>query len=180
MKLPACTLAALLAPAALAHQPQYNSGSGTRAAAYVIAQPRVSKVITAQGRAGTQDWYALTTPAAFPLDATVFVGARCDRAYQPQLWLVGPGLGSPVPRPTFLPDGLGAVRVTGPFTPYSGHGVTARKGPTLARTLGAGTHYLVVDHGASGGWYFVSLGGSEERGGTAEGRTALGRFGACG
>lgn len=49
--------------------------------------------------------------------------------------------------------------------PYSGHGVTARKGQTLARTLEGGTYNLVVDHGAADGWYFLSLAGKELVGG---------------
>ncbi|CAM3220944.1 hypothetical protein DESA109040_03480 [Deinococcus saxicola] len=58
--------------------------------------------------------------------------------------------------------------------PYSGHGVTARKGPTLARTLEGGTYTLVVDHGAADGWSFLSLGGKELGRGTVEGREGLG------
>ncbi|CAM3933867.1 hypothetical protein [Deinococcus marmoris] len=64
--------------------------------------------------------------------------------------------------------------------PYSGHGVSARKGQTLARTLGAGEYSLVVDNGAADGWYFLSLAGLEKGGGTAAGREGLARFGVCG
>ncbi|OLV15939.1 hypothetical protein [Deinococcus marmoris] len=175
-------LAALLLPAALAHRPVFNPGSGSRAAAFAIAEPEVSQVITAQGKRGTRDWYTLKVPAGFALDVAVFVGARCNAGYRPQLWLAGPGLGNGSggsPRPAFLPAGVGAVGVPNTYTPYSGHGVTARKGQTLARTLGGGEYSLVVDNGAADGWYFLSLAGLEKGGGTAAGREGLARFGTC-
>lgn len=61
--------------------------------------------------------------------------------------------------------------------PYSGHGVTALKGPTLVRTLEGGTYNLVVDHGAADGWSFLSLAGKELGGGMAGGREGLAKFG---
>ncbi|WP_415831109.1 hypothetical protein, partial [Deinococcus frigens] len=162
-------LAALLSCAALAHRPMFNPGSNSRAAAYTVAEPDVSQVITARARKGTQDWYTLKVPAGFALNIAVFVGARCSDAYRPQLWLLGPGLSEPGSRPAFLPAGVGAVSVPRTYAPYSGHGVTARKGQTLARTLEGGTYTLVVDHGAADGWYFLYLAGKELGGGTAEG-----------
>lgn len=176
----AALLAPLLTPAALAHRPLFNPGSGTRAAAYAVAEPEVSQVITAQGRRGTRDWYTLRVAPGFALDVALFVGSRCDAAYRPQLWLLGPGLPNPSPRPAFLPAGLGAVTVPTGTTPYSGHGVRARKGPALTRTLEGGEYSFVVDNGAADGWYFLSLAGLEKGGGTAAGREGLARFGACG
>lgn len=170
----------LLCAGAGAHQPLFNPGSGTLETAFRVPQPTVSKVITVQGRAGGRDWYALSTGAGFRLDVAVFVSSACDAAYRPRLWLVGPGVPVTAGGPDFVPDGWGAVGVSGPYAAYSGHGVVGWRGPTLARTLGAGTHYLVLEHGTRGGWSFISLAGAEVPGGTTEGRAALGRFGRCG
>ncbi|MDV6373110.1 hypothetical protein [Deinococcus arenicola] len=50
--------------------------------------------------------------------------------------------------------------------PYSGHGVTALKGPTMEQPLTGGTYSLTVGHGAADGLYFLSLAGKELDGGT--------------
>ncbi|PNY80004.1 hypothetical protein [Deinococcus koreensis] len=162
---------------ALAHQPLFNAGPATREAPYVISQVAVSKVITAQSRGAGQHWYRLTVPDGFVLDATLFVGGSCAASFAPKLWLVGPGLAQE--SAPFETGSDGAVTVPGRWAAYQGHGLTARKGDTLRRTLNAGSYFLVVDRGDTPGWVMLSLGGREEAGGTAEGRAALGRFNRC-
>ncbi|WP_189100924.1 hypothetical protein [Deinococcus knuensis] len=105
----------LLFAGAGAHQPLFNPGSGTLESAFRVPQPSVSKVITVQGRAGGRDWYALTTGAGFRLDVAVFVSSACDATYRPRLWLVGPGVPVGAGQPDFVPDGWGAVGVSGPY-----------------------------------------------------------------
>ena len=163
---------------ALAHQPLFNPGSPSQASAYPILEPTVSKVITAEAKTGGLDWYALEVAQGFNLDVALFVGAPCPKAFNPRLYLIGPGLTGKAPFAT--PEGTGALAVAETWTDYSGHGVVARKGPTLTRTLNAGKYHLVVQHTEAKGWYFLSLGGSEAPGGTAEGRAALVRFNRCG
>jgi hypothetical protein len=168
---------AILAGAALAHQPLFNPGSSTPSTAFVIEEPEVSKVITSKSSGAGRNWYTLEVGDGFRLDVTLFVGARCEAGFKPRLFLVSRSLKD---RATFeLPAGFGASSTPDAWTAYSGHGVTARKGATLERTLSAGKHFLVVDHGAGKGWYFLSLGGSEVPGGTAAGRTALQQFNRC-
>ena len=169
----------LLSSSALAHQPHFNAGSPSRERAWLIEPPDVSRVITAQARGAGLDWYRLTVPAGFRLDAAVFVGGPCDAAFQPKLWLIGRGL--PTQNvPAFVPAGWGAVRAGDRFAEYLGHGVVGRKGRTLERSLPAGTYELVVEHSQTPGWYFLSLGGREVGGGTPAGRAALARFNRCG
>jgi hypothetical protein len=163
---------------ALAHQPLFNSGSPTRETAFVIVNPEVSKVITAESRTNSRNWYTLEVKQDFALDVALFVGAPCPKAFAPRLYLIGRNLKESTP--FAVPDGMGALLVANTWSDYSGHGVVARKSPTLEKRLDAGKYYLVVDHGASKGWYFLSLGGSEVAGGTAEGRSALSRFNRCG
>ncbi len=163
---------------ALAHQPFFNSGSPTRETAFVIANPEVSKVITAESRTGSRNWYAFEVKQNFSLDVALFVGANCPKAFQPRLYLIGRNLKDPV---SFaIPENMGGLAVANTWSDYAGHGVVARKSPTLEKRLDAGQYYLVVDHGQSKGWYFLSLGGSEIAGGTSEGRSALSRFNRCG
>jgi hypothetical protein len=165
----------------LAHQPWFNPGSPTRAQAYRILQPTVSKVISAEARGG-RDWYSLEVPAGFKLEVALFVGASCAREFKPRLYLVGLGLqGSKTdgPTPFELPAETQALALENAWSDYSEHGVVARRTPTLIRTLAAGRYDLVVDHGNAQGWYFISLGGDEVSGGTVEGRAALSRFNRC-
>jgi hypothetical protein len=163
---------------ALAHQPLFNAGSPSREQAFLVSNPEISKVITAESRTGSRDWYRLEVGDGFALDVALFVGAPCPKAFAPRLYLISQGLGGSAQ--FALPSGYGALAVENTWTDYSGHGVTARKSPTLEKRLAAGRHYLVVEHGQSKGWYFVSLGGSEVSGGTPEGRAALARFNRCG
>jgi hypothetical protein len=169
-------LAALWSASALAHQPFFNAGSASQTQAYRIAEPTVSKVITSEGRGG-RNWYVFDVASTFQLDVTLFVGASCKLAFSPQLYLVGAGLAGKAPFE--LPNGMGALVVANSWSDYSGHGVVARKGQELSRGLSAGRYYLVVEHGLSSGWYFLSLGGSEQAGGDSAGRTALARFNRC-
>jgi hypothetical protein len=168
----------LVASLALAHQPLFNPGSPSREQAFVVSNPEVSKVITTESRPNSRDWYRLEVGEGFVLDVALFVGAPCPKAFAPRLYLLSQGLAGSAP--FALPTGYGAMAVENIWTDYAGHGVTARKSPTLQRRLSAGKHYLVVEHGQSKGWYFVSLGGSEVPGGTSEGRSALARFNRCG
>jgi hypothetical protein len=163
---------------ALAHQPLFNPGSPSREQAFVVSNPEVSKVITTESRPNSRDWYRLEVREGFVLDVALFVGAPCPKAFAPRLYLLSQGLAGSAPFP--LPSGYGALALDNTWTEYSGHGVTARKSPTLQKRLSAGRHDLVIEHGQSKGWYFVSLGGSEVPGGTPEGRAALARFNRCG
>jgi hypothetical protein len=167
----------LVSSLALAHQPLFNPGSPNLEQAYRILAPEVSKVITAESRTGSRNWYTLEVEKDFLLDVGLFVGAPCPQAFQPRLFVVSAGeKGS---APFALPGGYGALATDNTWSAYSGHGVVARKAPTLEKRLKAGRHYLVVEHGQSKGWYFLSLGGLEIAGGTPEGRAALGRFNRC-
>ncbi len=168
---------AFCASVALAHQPFFNAGSPTREQAFNIINPEISKVITAESRTGGRNWYKLEVRQNFDLDVALFVGAPCPKAFNPKLYLVGKGLTESAP--FAMPEGMGAFAVANTWTDYSGHGVVARKSPTFEKRLAAGQYYLVVEHGASLGWYFLSMGGSEVSGGTSEGRAALGRFNRC-
>jgi hypothetical protein len=168
----------VLVSSVVAHQPLFNPGSPSAERAFRIAEPQVSKVITAEARSGGQDWYVMDVGNSFRLDVALFVGAPCPKAFMPKLWLVGPGLDGRAP--FAVPVGMGAVNVGEGWMEYSGHGVVARKSPTLIRMLNAGKYYLMVDHGESRGWYFISMGGDELPGGTSEGRAALARFNRCG
>jgi hypothetical protein len=166
-----------LTGAGLAHQPWFNPGSPTRAQAYQILQPQISKVITAEAKGG-RDWYSLEVKAGFKLDVALFVGAPCAKEFKPRLYVVGPGLEGAAPFE--LPAGTSALQLENAWGDYSGHGVIARRTPTLIRSLEAGRYDLVVDHGKARGWYFISLGGDEVMGGSSEGRNALSRFNRCG
>jgi hypothetical protein len=165
-----------LAGWSLAHQPWFNPGSPTRARAYQIRQPNISKVITAEAKGGC-DWYSLEVKAGFKLDVALFVGAACVKEFKPRLYVVGPGLEGAAPFE--LPAGTGALQLENAWGDYSGHGLIARRTPTLIRTLAAGRYDLVVDHGNARGWYFISLGGDEIMGGSVDGRAALSRFNRC-
>jgi hypothetical protein len=165
-----------LASSGLAHQPWFNPGSPTRAQAYQIQQPNISKVITAEAKGG-RDWYSLEVKAGFKLNVALFVGAPCVKDFKPHLYVVGPGLEGAAPFE--ISAGTGALQIENAWGDYSGHGVVARRTPTLIRTLAAGRYDLVVDHGNARGWYFISLGGDEVMGGSIDGRAALSRFNRC-
>jgi hypothetical protein len=167
----------LLGSVALAHQPWFNPGSRSAERAFVIPDPQISKVITAEGTPGAADWYKLEVNGGFRLDVALFVSASCAKVFNPRLYLIGRDLQEALP--FRVPQGMGGLAVAPDWTAYSGHGVTGRKTETLIRALKAGTYYLVVQHGEARGWYFLSLGGLEISGGTNEGRAALARFQRC-
>ena len=169
-----------LASSGTAHQPWFNPGSPSQERAFRVQEPEVSKVITAEARANGQNWYVLDVPEGFQLDVAIFKSAACANDFNPRLWVVGPGLEGPSRAPFKLPDGMGVLEVAQSWSPYSGYGLNARRGPTFERRVKAGRYYYVVDHGAKPGWYFLSLGGSEISGAGPEGRAALTRFNRCG
>ncbi len=170
----------LLASAGFAHQPFWNPGSPSLEQAYSIVEPTVSKVITSQVNANQMGFYELELPAGFVLDLGLFVGAACPAAFQPRMWLVGPGIAGNARPPFAIPGGMGARLFTGGWRDYRGHGLVARKGPELRERLAGGSYYVVVEAGGAAGYYMISLAGAEVPGGTLEGRAALGRFNRCG
>jgi len=169
----------LLASAGFAHQPFWNPGSPTLEQAYKVLEPGVSKVVTSQLNAGQLGFYVLELSAGFVLDLGLFVGAACPPAFQPRMWLVGPGLQGNARPPFPTPEGMEARVFSGGWRDYRGHGLVARKGPEFRERLSGGTYYVVVEAGNAAGYYMISLGGSEVPGGTPEGRAALGRFNRC-
>lgn len=164
----------------LTHQPFWNPGSPTLPQAYRVLEPTVSKVITSQLGAGQLGFYAFELAAGFVLDLGLFVGAACPAAFQPRMWLVGPGVQGNRRPPFTVPEGLGAMVFEGGWRDYRGHGIVARKGPQFQERLQGGTYYVVVEAGQAAGYYMLSLAGTEVPGGTAEGRAALTRFNRCG
>ncbi len=165
---------------AWAHQPFWNPGSPGLEAPYRVLDPGVAQVITGRLNPGGWDYYLLELPPGFTLDASLFVGAVCPPGFQPRLWLLGPGIQGEAAPPFPLPPGVGARAYSGGWRDYRGHGLVARRGPAFRETLPGGRHHLVVEAGAAGGYYLLSLNGREVPGGTAEGRAALGRFNRCG
>lgn len=163
-----------------AHQPFWNPGSPALEQAYKVLEPSVSKVVTGQLSAGQLGFYVLELSAGFVLDLGLFVGAACPPAFQPRMWLVGPGLQGNARPPFPAPEGMGARVFSGGWRDYRGHGLVARQGPELRERLSGGTYSVVVEAGNAAGYYMISLGGSEVPGGTPEGRAALGRFNRCG
>lgn len=163
-----------------AHQPFWNPGSPTLQQAYRVLEPTISKVVTGQLGAGQLGFYAFELAAGFVLDLGLFVGAACPAAFQPRMWLVGPGVQGNQRPPFDVPEGLGARVFAGGWRDYRGHGLLARKGPELQERLQGGTYYVVVEAGNAAGYYMISLAGAEVPGGTVEGRAALARFNRCG
>lgn len=165
---------------AQAHQPFWNPGSPTLTQAYAVLEPTVSKVVTGRLAAGQLAFYTFELAAGFVLDLGLFVGAACPSGFQPRMWLAGPGL--PIGRENLsgLPSNQGAKVFAGGWRAYQGHGLRARKGPEMRERLSGGTYTVVVEAGNEGGYYMISLGGSEIPGGSAEGRAALSRFNNCG
>lgn len=163
---------------ALAHQPLWNPGSPTVARAFRVSEPEVSKAITGQLSPSSMAYFRFDLPAGFVLDLGLFVGGDCPTNFEPRLWLVGPGLPS-LDTPFPIEKGQGAMRFSGGWKPYQGHGVVGRKGPALREKLGGGTYTVVVEAGVDSGFYMLSLGGLERPGGTTEGMLAIGRFNQC-
>lgn len=170
----------LLASVGFAHQPFWNPGSPSLEQAYRILEPTVSKVVTSQVNAGQLGFYIFELAAGFVLDLGLFVGAACPPAFQPRMWLVGPGLEGHERPPFAIPGGMGAKVFAGGWRDYRGHGLVARQGPELRERLRGGTYYVVVEARNAAGYYMLSLAGAEVPGGTSEGRAALARFNRCG
>ena len=164
---------------ALAHQPFWNPGSPRLEAAYPIARPTVAQVVIGRLAPGEIHFFRLEVPQGFTLDMALFVSGACPEAFRPRLWLLGPGLRGEVP-PFPLPEGYGARAYQGGWREYRGHGLVARKGPEARERLPGGVHYLVVEAGATGGYYLLSLAGEEVPGGSPEGFAAIPRFNRCG
>jgi len=164
---------------ALAHQPFWNPGSPSLEEAYRVARPTVAQVVIGRLASGERHYFLLSAPAGFSLDAALFVGGACPEAFQPRLWLLGPGLRGEAP-PFPLPEGYGARVYQGGWRDYRGHGLVARKGPEARERLPGGAHYLVVEAGPTGGYYLLSLAGAEVPGGSPEGFAAIPRFNRCG
>lgn len=160
-----------------AHQPLWNDGSPSAENAWPIDDPLVSKAVFGRLDAPGVAFFALDAPDGFALDAQVFAGGACVDGFRPQLWLLRPNATNRTPG-FALPDGYGAVRADGAWTPYRGHGLTGRAGPELGWTLPGGRYYLVVQADRAG-TYLLSLGGREAFGGSAEGLAGIDRFNRC-
>lgn len=164
---------------AFAHQPLWNEGSQTLETAFVIPEVKVSKAIFGELNAGYA-YYQLDVPKNFPLSASLFVGGACNAAFLPEFWLLSPAESNNSSEAPFsVPEAYEVKQATGDWNAYSGHGLKGQKGPELRGLLNEGRYYLVVS-AQNQGYYLVSLGGSEEFGGTQEGRNAIPKFNNCG
>jgi hypothetical protein len=162
---------------ALAHQPYWNEGSPTPEEAFIIANVSVSKALFGNLQAGEVDYYKLTVPNGFTVDSSLFVGEGCKESFNPQLYLLAPGQADALAFEA--PDGYSALLGEGDWQPFSTHGLVGREGPAIRKTLASSTYYFVVQANDEGGFYLLSLGGSEAFGGGAGGREAIPRFNAC-
>ncbi len=163
---------------AFAHQPYWNKGSPTPGQAFVVENVTVSKALFGNLEVGEVDYFKLEVTDNFKLESSLFVGGGCSESFNPQLYLLSPN--QKTGEATFiLPNGYGVTIAEGEWKPYNAHGLNGREGPTLGETLEAGTYYLVVQGNEEGGFYLVSLGGSEAFGGDEGGREAIPRFNAC-
>ena len=166
----------------LAHQPLWNNGSPTLQEAFRVTEPEVSKAIFGRLKAGELAYFKLDVADNFKLDASLFVGGNCHKAFQPEFWLLttDPSTDLSKVAPPFPPEGFSARRIPGVWRSYQGHGLAGREGPEVLETLRAGVVYLVVVASEVEGYYLVSLGGREAFGGSAEGREAIPSFNYCG
>jgi hypothetical protein len=162
---------------ALAHQPYWNEGSPTPEQAFVIENITVSKAIFGTLQAGEVAYFKIDATENFMLDSSLFVGEGCSETFTPSLYLLSPNKSGEA---TFaVPEGYGALSGEGDWKPFNTHGLVGREGPAVNQMLFAGTYYLVVEANEVGGFYLVSIAGSENFGGSAEGREAIPRFNAC-
>jgi hypothetical protein len=160
-----------------AHQPYWNESSPTPEQAFVIENVTVSKALFGNLEAGEVDYFRLDLPDNFIFDSSLFVGEGCSETFQPQLYLLSPKRTDEAP--FAMPEGYGALLGKGDWKPFSTHGLVGREGPNINELLLSGTYYLVVQANKASGFYLVSLSGSENFGGSEDGREAIGRFNAC-
>jgi hypothetical protein len=170
-------LSSALCSFALAHQPYWNESSPTPEQAFVIENITVSKAIFGILQAGEVAYFKIDATENFTLDSSLFVGEGCNETFSPQLYLLSPKKSGEAA--FAIPEGYGAVLAEGSWQPFSTHGLVGREGPAVNQMLFAGTYYLVVEAKDAGGFYLVSIAGSENFGGSAEGRAAIPRFNAC-
>lgn len=169
----------VLASWAFAHQPFWNEASGSPEQAFVIEHLTVSKAIFGNLQAGEVDYFLLNAPAALTLEASLFVGEGCNQNFKPKLFLLRPKTGMN-PQTSFeIPKDYSLLQGSGDWTPYKGHGLRGRQGPTLQLEVTSDSYYFVVESGEQGGFYLLSLSGSEAPGGSTEGREAIPRFNQC-
>jgi hypothetical protein len=162
---------------AFAHQPYWNESSPTPEQAFVIENITVSKAIFGTLQAGEVAYFKIDLAENFILDSSLFVGEGCSETFNPSLYLLSPNKSGEA---TFaIPEGYGASLAKGDWQPFSTHGLVGREGLAVNQMLFAGTYYLVVEANDVGGFYLVSIAGSENFGGSAEGRAAIPRFNAC-
>lgn len=172
------SLCSILCSVAFAHQPYWNEGSPTPEQAFNIENVAVSKALFGNLGAGDVDYFRLEVADNFNLDSSLFVGGGCSETFNPRLYLLSPNKNANAV--TFvLPKGYGTTLAEGDWKPYSGHGLTGREGPGIRETLSAGIYYLVVQSNEAGGFYLLSLGGSENFGAGPGGREAIPRFNIC-
>jgi hypothetical protein len=133
------------------------------------------------------DYFKLEVTDNFQLNSSLFVSGRCGKDFNPQLWLLGPGLNGDSEGNDIrfqFPPGYDAIFVgEGGWKPFSGHGLVGREGPSIREPLKAGIYYIVVEaieNSLDGGFYLLSLSGSESFGGGEGGLEVIPRFNACG
>ncbi len=171
--LPVLAIIALLVPGvASAHQPFFNDqGSPTRAGAYLIRDPTVSKAIFGALRSpGRVDYYRLEVVGQFDLAVRLLVPEnRACASFSPQIALIGSGIAAAGdPTGLDLGDNLQAdVVATANWGAWSGHGLgPQREGAELRVMLESGIYYLaVLDRAGATGSYLLSIAGSEQFGG---------------
>jgi hypothetical protein len=172
------SLFSVLCTVALAHQPYWNESSSTLEQAFVVENVTVSKALFGNLEVGEVDYYKLEVADNFVLDSSLFVGGGCSKNFRPQLYLLSPNKEVGEVTST-VPHSYGTTLAEGDWKLYSGHGLNGREGPSIRETLLSGTHYLVVQSNEEGGFYLLSLAGSEAFGGGEGGSEAIPKFNAC-
>jgi hypothetical protein len=171
---------------AFAHQP-YRNESSTLEQPFNIENVTVSKALFGNVEVGETDYFKLEVSEGFNLDLTLFVGDSCSKDFSPEVWSLGPGLNGDSEGNDIrfqFPPGYDAIFVgEGGWKPFSGHGLVGREGPSIREPLKAGIYYIVVEaieNSLDGGFYLLSLSGSESFGGGEGGLEVIPRFNACG